>query len=102
MLGWVLTILLGLGVAQAAVTERWPYKKEKRPKFFFCKKIKITIFYISFSYAKILRETKFQPREFSRSGSKAMSVDRREKERVKVNDYNDYNGQYLSPEPKTF
>ena len=35
-------ILQGLGVAQAAVTERWPWKEEKTPEnqLFFCKKIK--------------------------------------------------------------
>ena len=41
-------------------------------------------FYIPSSYTKILGETKFQPREFPRSGSKAMSVERREKERKSV------------------
>ena len=44
------------------------------------------------SYAKIWRETNFQFREYPRSGSKAMSVERRQK-------VSDYNGQYLSPEP---
>ena len=42
-------------------------------------------------------ETKFHPREFPRSGSKAEDVKEREKgKRGKVNDYN---SQYLSPEP---
>ena len=51
------------------------------------------------SYAKILGETKFQPREFPRNGSKAIDVERKkEREREKVSDYN---GQYLSPEPKS-
>ena len=38
-------------------------------------------FYVSSSYAKILGETNFQPREFHRSGSKAKDVkeERREK-----------------------
>ena len=62
----------------------------------------IFIFYfllhISSSYANIWEETKFQLPEYPQSGLKAMSVERREKEeRAKVNDYN---GQYLSPEPK--
>ena len=47
---------------------------KKRAKIsFFRKKIKIIInfFDIPFSYAKLLGETNFQPREFPRSGSKA-------------------------------
>ena len=36
---------------------------------------------------------KCHPREFPRSGSKAIDVEEREK-------VSDYNGQYLSPEPK--
>ena len=39
-------------------------------------------------------ETKFQPREFPESGTKAIVEEERG---AKVNDYN---GQYLSPEPK--
>ena len=38
--------------------------------------------HISSSYAKILGETNFPPQEFPRSGSKAMSVERK-KERKK-------------------
>ena len=49
---------------------------------------------MSSSYAKILGETDFQTREFPRSGSKVEDV--KEERRAKVNDYN---GQYLSPEP---
>ena len=41
-------------------------------------------------------EIKFQPREFPWSGSKAEDIKEKEEERAKVNDYN---GQYLSPEP---
>ena len=55
-------ILQGLRVAQAAVTERWPLKAEKRPKKtpFFLKKIKFTtqnffFLHLSSSYAKIWR-----------------------------------------------
>ena len=40
-------------------------------------------------YAKILGETKSQPREFPRSGSKAEDVKEREKERPKVGNKND-------------
>ena len=36
-------------------------------------------FYIPFSYAKILGETKFYPQDFPRSGSKAVSIERRRK-----------------------
>ena len=40
------------------------------------------VLYISSSYAKILGETKFEPREFPRSGSKPIDVkERREKKR---------------------
>ena len=52
-------ILRGLGVAQATVTERWPWKKEKTAEnqIFFRKKIKVTLkkyfLDISSSYAKI-------------------------------------------------
>ena len=38
--------------------------------------------HISYSYAKLLGETNFQPREFSRSGSKAK--DRKEKKRERI------------------
>ena len=48
---------------------------------------------ISFSYAKILEETKFQPLEFPQNGSIAINVER---EREK----SDYNGQCILPEPK--
>ena len=41
-------------------------------------------FYIPSSYAKIWGETKFQPREFPRSGSKAKGVEEKEKERKKT------------------
>ena len=44
--------------------------------------------HISSSYAKILGETKFQPREFPRSGSKTKDVERekeRKGEKVSVN-----------------
>ena len=59
---------------------------------------KIFFLHIHSSYAKILGETNFQPREFPQSGSKAKDVKKeREKEILKVNDYN---GQYLSPAPK--
>ena len=55
-------IFQGLGVAQAAVTERWPH--------------------ISSSYAKILGETNFCTREIPRSGSKAKDGgEKRNKER---------------------
>ena len=37
--------------------------------------------HISSSYAKILGETNFQPREFPRSGSKAKDVEERRRER---------------------
>ena len=53
----ILTILQGLGVAQVAVTERWPKKEEKTPEnqLFLVTKFKITIFlHIYFSQAKIL------------------------------------------------
>ena len=42
---------------------------------------KYIVLHISSSYAKILGETKFQPREFPRSGSKALDVERRERRR---------------------
>ena len=53
------------------MTERWPKKEEKTPEnlSFFVKKFKLPK--KIFSYAKILGETNFQPREFPRSGSKA-------------------------------
>ena len=40
--------------------------------------------HISSSYAKILGETNFQPREIPRSGSKAKDGKRKEKKRPKV------------------
>ena len=56
---------------------------------------------MSSSYAKILGETKFQPREFPRSGSNAEDVKEEiRKKRKPMITVNDYNGQYLSPEPK--
>ena len=48
------------------------------------------ILHISSSYAKILWETNFQPREFPRSGSKAKDGERKKEERL--NDGNN-NGQ---------
>ena len=45
---------------------------------FFGKQIKLLL-HISSSYAEILRETKFHPREFPRSWSKAIDVEEREK-----------------------
>ena len=36
--------------------------------------------HISFRYAKIFGETKFQPQEFSRSGSKAIELEKEEEE----------------------
>ena len=47
---------------------------------------------MSFSYAKILGETNYQPREFPRSESKAIDVERVKEERAKASDYN---GQYM-------
>ena len=41
-------------------------------------------------------ETKFQPREFPKVAQKQKTQKKEEKERAKNNDYN---GQYLSPEP---
>ena len=60
------------------MTERWPLRKSTRksPPFFL---------HISSSYAKILGETNFQPRQFPRNGSKA-------KDRERQNDGNN-NGQ---------
>ena len=67
--------------------------QKKRAKIiFFCKKIKITYFFllISSSYAKILGETNFQPREFPRSGSKASDgkEEKKKRERKKVGNNN--------------
>ena len=48
--------------------------------------------HISSSYAKILGETNFQPREFPRSGTKAKDGERektKKKERLKVGNNND-------------
>ena len=53
----VMKILQGLGVVQASATKCWPS-----------------------SYAEILGETKFQPREFLRSRSKAEDVKEGERE----------------------
>ena len=64
----LLKILQRLGVAQAAMTERWPLKEEKT--------------HISSSYAKILGETNFQSREIPRSGSKAKDGEERKRPKV--------------------
>ena len=48
---------------------------------------------------QILEETKFQPREFPRSGSKAMDVEERRERERRTAKVSDYNGQYLTPEP---
>ena len=46
----------------------------------FCiKKYELPYYHISSSYAKIWGETKFQPREFLRSGSKAIYIEREKK-----------------------
>ena len=69
-----------------------PYFGISRRCFFCCffynkKKQTFILFFfllhISSSYAKIWVETKFQPREFSRSGSKEIDVERDKKKRVK-------------------
>ena len=52
---------------------------------------------ISSSYAKILGETNFQPREIPRSGSKAKDGKEREKERPKVGNNN---GQHIATPPR--
>ena len=52
--------------------------------------------HIFYSYAKILRETNFQPRELPQSGSKAEDVGRKERRKAKVSDNN---GQFITPEP---
>ena len=62
-------------------------KKKKRPKiiFFFLKKsklpYKIFFLHISSTYAKILGETNFQPREIPRSGLKAKDGEKKERKR---------------------
>ena len=63
-------------------------RKNNRKSPFFCKKIKITIFFlnISSSYAKILGETNFHTREIPRSGSKAEDGERKKNEREKKKD----------------
>ena len=67
-------------------------RKNALKSFFFVKK-KLPPNIFLFSYVKIWGETKYQPHEFPLSGSKAEDIEER---RAKVNDYN---GQYLSPEP---
>ena len=59
------------------------WKIYEKKTFFFRKKNKNTIFFlhISSSYAKILGETNFQPRELPRSGSKAKDGEKREREK---------------------
>ena len=44
--------------------------------------------HISFSYAKVLGETNFQPREFPRSGSKAKDGEKEKERRLKVGNNN--------------
>ena len=70
-------------MAQAAVTERWPYKVEKMLKnqLFFVKKLKLFVLHISSSYAKILGETNFHTREIPRSRSKAKDGEKKKKRR---------------------
>ena len=48
------------------------------------------LLHISSSYAKVWEETKFQPREFPQSGSKAIDVKEKERkrERAKVGNNN--------------
>ena len=62
---YYLEILQGLRVAQAALTERLPWKEEKMRenynKFFL---------HVSSSYAKILGETNVQRRRFPKVGQK--------------------------------
>ena len=55
----------------------------------------MSYFLYSFYFCQM---TKFQLPAYPRSGSKVMSVEEEER-RAKVNDYN---GQYLSPEPKFY
>ena len=57
---------------------------------------KILFLHISSSYVKILGETNFQPRELPWSGSKEKDVERKKERRE---EFSEYNGQYLSPEP---
>ena len=62
--------------------------RKKRQEIFFFVNINLPrndFFYIPSSYAKIWGQTKFQPREFPQSGSKAIDVEDR---RAKVSDYN--------------
>ena len=61
-------------MVQASATECWPN------------------FFYHFFFIFLLVMPKCQPREFPRSGTKAIDVEEREK-------VSDYNGQYLLPEP---
>ena len=66
-------------MAQAAVTERWPEKTQKKIKF---THQKYFFLHICSSYAKILGGKLFHTGKFPRSGSKAKDGEKeREKER---------------------
>ena len=61
-------------------------KQKKRPTISFLnikKRKKYFLIYISASYAKIWEETKFQPWEFLRSGSKAIDLMKETREKGK-------------------
>ena len=77
-------ILQGLGVGPGSATEHWPCRKNALKSTFFHTKNKNYVLFNLFldipsSYAKVLGETNFQPREFPRSGSKAKVGEKKKK-----------------------
>ena len=72
-------ILQGLGVAQAAVTELWPWEEEKRPK-------------VSFLFVKKNESYNISSREFPQSGQKQDGEKRKKEEKKWLIDGNN-NGQ---------
>ena len=79
--------------------QRLAVKRKNARKSVFAKNknclIKYFLLHRSSSYAKILGETNFQPREFPRSGSKAKDV-KEERKRDRREKVGNYNGQLCS------